>query len=174
MSIEFSQLPPEERALRFTALLLDELSAEEAEQVRQAIAADAELAREFERFRQTIELIRETSAMERKVSTDGTPLRLDDSRRQKLLETFKQPAPRVEAPRRRRWYVPASIAAALVGLLMLALMLPGLARSKARMHRITMLPMGDEPTHSTLGDEQNLLLRPERFYPIPPPFGRGW
>jgi len=121
MNSDFSQLSKEERDLRMTALILGELSAEEAEETRQAIAADAELTREFEQRKQTIELVRETTAMDRKISTDGTPLKLDDGRRQKLLESFKTPALREVQPRRPRnlWYVPMSIAAILVGLLVI-------------------------------------------------------
>jgi Mg-chelatase subunit ChlD len=138
MNSDFSQLPPEERALRFTALLLGELSADEAESIHQALAVNPELAREYERLKHTIELVRETTAMQHKVSVAGTPLRLDDSRRAKLLETFKQPAPRAAAPRRRRWFVPASIAAVLVGLLVLALSLPMFVRARAGAKRLSL------------------------------------
>ena len=88
MNSDFSKLSKEERELRLTALALGELASTEAEEIHQAIAADAELAREFERLKQTVELVRETAAMDRRVSPEGTPLRLDDTRRQKLLEMF--------------------------------------------------------------------------------------
>jgi Mg-chelatase subunit ChlD len=122
MNSDFSKLPKEERELRLTALALGELTPAEAEETHQAIAADAELAREFERLKQTVELIRETSAMDRKVSHDGTPLRLDEARRKKLLETFQTPAPVAVKPRRRRklWFVPMSAAALLIGLLVIS------------------------------------------------------
>ena len=131
MNPDFSQLPPEERELRLTALLLGELSPAEADAVRLALAADAELAREHDRLQQTIALVRETAAMERKTSTEGTPLRLDDQRREKLLAAFKTPvappaAVPVAAPRRPRnlQFLPLALAAALVGLLIVSVMLP--------------------------------------------------
>src|SRR5687767_490331 len=124
MSVDFSKLSKEERELRFTALALGELVPTEAEETQQAIAADAELAREFEQLKQTVELVRETSAMDRKVAQDGTLLRLDEARRKKLLETFQTPVPAPELikPRRRRnlWFVPMSAAAVLVGLLVVS------------------------------------------------------
>ncbi len=122
MNSDFAKLSKEERALRFTALALGELAPAEAEEVHQAIAVDPELAREFARLKQTVALVRETAAMDRKVSSDGTPLRLDEARRKKLLETFQTPAPVVVKPRRRRklWFVPMSAAALLIGLLVVS------------------------------------------------------
>src|SRR5688572_379972 len=108
MNADFSKLSKEERELRFTALALGELALTEAEEIQQAIAADPDLVREFERLKQTVELVRETSAMDRKVSNEGTPLRLDEARRKRLLETFQTPVPAPELikPRRRRnlWF----------------------------------------------------------------------
>src|ERR1043166_4705025 len=143
MNEEFSKLSKEERDVRLTAFVLGELAESEAAEVRQAIATDAELARECERRKQTIELVRETSAVDQKVSAGGVALKLDDERRQKLLATFKTPAPHAIKPQRPRnlWYVPISIAAVLVGLLAVATLLPSLAKSKARASRITKLPM---------------------------------
>ncbi len=140
MNSNFKNLPPEERALRLTALLLGELSPAEAESVRLALAADAELAREHDRLQQTIALVRETAALERKTSSEGTPLRLDEQRREKLLAAFKTPAPSaplVVSPRRARnlRFLPLALAAALVGLLLVSVMLPSVAKSKARAQR---------------------------------------
>lgn len=144
MNSDFSQLPPEERALRLTALLLGELSPAEAQAVRLALATDAELAREHDRFQQTIALVRETAAMERKTSTEGTPLRLDDQRREKLLAAFKTPAtaPLALAPRRSRnlRFLPLALAAALVGLLIAAVLLPMRVKQHSRAERFTALP----------------------------------
>src|SRR6185503_8313384 len=122
MNSDFSKLSKEERELRFTALALGELAPAEAEKVHQAIAADPEFVREFDRLKQTVALVRETAAMDRKVSSDGTPLRLDEARRKKLLETFQTPAPVAVKPRRRRklWFVPMSAAALLIGLLVIS------------------------------------------------------
>ncbi len=139
MSSDFSKLPKEEREVRLTALALGELAPAEAEGIHQAVAADAELAREFERIQQTIELVRETAAMDRRVSPGGLPLKLDDTRRQKLLEAFKTPA-RAPVPRRRKklWFVPMSAAAAIIGLLIAAMAFPHM-RSAGRMDEFTML-----------------------------------
>lgn len=150
MSEEFSNLSPKEREVRLTALILDELSSAEGDEVRQLLSQDVELAREHARLQQTVELVRETSAMDRKTSADGTPLRLDEQRREKLLATFKTPAPHTvvsptAAPRRPRdlRFLPLALAAALVGLLVVSVMLPPLAKSKARASRLSLnLPKG--------------------------------
>ncbi len=146
MNSDFSQLPPEQRELRLTALLLGELSPAEAQAVRLALATDAELAREHDHLQQTIALVRETAAMERKTSTEGTPLRLDEQRREKLLAAFKTPvpsaAPRAVAPRHSRnlRFLPLALAAALVGLLIAAVLLPMRVKQHSRAERFTALP----------------------------------
>ena len=153
MNLDFSNLPQEERAQRLTALLLGELPAAETDALRAALAVDSELAREHKRLRQTIELVRETRAMERQTSAEGTPLRLNDTRRQKLLEMFQQPVTTpVIAPRRPRnlQFLPLALAAALVGLLVVSVMLPSLSKSKAKAERVTMLPaFGVSPVKSS-------------------------
>jgi Mg-chelatase subunit ChlD len=138
MSEEFSNLSPKEREARLTAFILGELSSAEADELRQQLAQDTELTREHARLQQTVELVRETSAIERKVSTTGTALRLDEQRREKLLATFKTPAPQAVtepavAPRRPKnfWYVPLSLAAVLVGLLALVAALPLFVKSRS-------------------------------------------
>jgi Mg-chelatase subunit ChlD len=142
MSEEFSNLSPKEREARLTAFILGELSSAEGDELRQQLAQDAELAGEHARLQQTIALVRETSAMDRKTSADGTPLRLDEQRRAKLLATFKTPALQAVAPRRpgNLQFLPLALAAALVGLLIATVLLPSLARSKARASRVTALP----------------------------------
>ena len=141
MNSDFSNLPPEERAQLLTALLLGELPPAEADALRGALTADPELAREHTRLQQTIALVRETAAMERKTSAGGTPLRLDDKRREKLLAAFKTPAPQPVTPRRPRnlQFLPLALAAALVGLLIVSVMLPSLAGLKSRAERLTPL-----------------------------------
>ena len=145
MNPDFSQLTGEERAPRLTALLLGELPADEAAEIQRALDADPELAREHARLQQTIALVRETTALERKVSADGTPLKLDDTRREKLLAAFQKPAPRAAAARRRRkWFVPASVAAALVGLLVIVFTLPKLTKARMSSQRSFSQIMGGE------------------------------
>ena len=58
-----------------TALLLGELSAEEAAALRQAIAQDAALAKLHERLRRTLDLLRETAATSAgEISEQAAPL----------------------------------------------------------------------------------------------------
>src|ERR1035437_2347673 len=118
-----------------TALLLGELPHEEAAALHQKLAQDAELAKLYERLKQTINLVRETiSSPAAQTAGQPTPLKLSDQRRQKLLQQFKTVAPKEFAPPRRRampWLVPVGIAAALVALLA-ATLLPALSKAKSR------------------------------------------
>jgi Mg-chelatase subunit ChlD len=162
MSEEFSNLPPKEREARLTAFILGELSPAESDGIRQQLARDSELTREHARLQQTIELVRETSAMDRKTSANGTPRRLDDTRRQKLLEAFKQPVVTpVVAPRRPRdlRFLPLALAAALVGLLAVSVMLPSLAKSKARAPRTSV--QFAQPTTADFAAEPEMQLASE-------------
>src|SRR5664279_4411267 len=101
-----------------TALLLSELPHEQSAALHQKLAQDAELAKLYERLKQTINLVRETVASPAaQTAGQPTPLKLSDQRRQKLLQHFKTVAPKEFAPPRRRampWLVPVGIAAALV------------------------------------------------------------
>ena len=122
------EIPPDPRAeleSRLTALLLGELSAEEAAALRQTMAQDAELAALHERLRLTIELVRETAAISAgELSKQPAPLKLSAARREALLAHFKTVAPpQLARPRARRisWLVPLAAAAAIVVLLGLLL-----------------------------------------------------
>jgi Mg-chelatase subunit ChlD len=125
MKPDFSQLSPEERDIRLTALAMGELSETEAAELRAAIAADPELNRAFIQRKRTMELLGETVRAHADVPADA-PTRLSEDRRQKLLAKFA--AAYVDAKKaveRRRdpqslWYVPLSIAAILIALLGLA------------------------------------------------------
>ncbi len=113
--------PREALEARLTALLLGELSAEDAAAVRRAIEQDANLARLHERLKHTIELVREVAARPAEpAAAQAAPLKLSDERRQKLLAHFKTVAPReFAAPPRRAtsWLVPLAAAAAIIVLL---------------------------------------------------------
>ena len=85
-----------------TALLLGELPHEQAAALHQKLAQDAELAKLYERLKQTINLVRETVASPAAQTADQpTPLKLSDQRRQKLLQHFKTVAPKEFARPRR-------------------------------------------------------------------------
>ena len=116
--------PKDERAAlesSLTALLLGELPHEQAAALHQKLAQDAELAKLYERLKQTVNLVRETVASPATQTADQpTPLKLSDQRRQKLLQHFKTVAPKEFAPPRRRampWLVPVGIAAGLAVML---------------------------------------------------------
>jgi Mg-chelatase subunit ChlD len=113
-------LPPndrEELEARVTALLLGELTAEEADALRQTLAQDAELAKLHERLRVTLDLVRETAAISAgALSEQPAPLKLSPARREALLAHFKTVKPaELARPRGRRvrWLVPLAAAAAV-------------------------------------------------------------
>jgi Mg-chelatase subunit ChlD len=124
MNPEMPQQPHDELESSLTALLLGELPHEEAAALHQKLAQDAELAKLYERLKQTINLVRETVASPAsQTAGQPTPLKLSDERRQKLLQQFKTVAPKEFVPPRRRampWLVPVGIAAALVVIMGLA------------------------------------------------------
>ena len=101
-----------------TALLLGELPHDQAAALHQKLAQDAELAALYERLKHTIALVRETIATPAaQATTPLLPLRLEEQRRQKLLQHFKTVAPKEFAPpprRSMRWLIPVGIAAAFV------------------------------------------------------------
>ena len=134
MNPDAPQNPREELKVRLTALLLGELPDHEAGAVRQAIAADPELAALYGRLKETIELVRETAASPAgETASQPEPLKLSEERRETLLAKFKTVTPKeFVAPRRREipWYVPMSIAALLVAMIGLAVLMPGAFRSR--------------------------------------------
>lgn len=123
MNPDSSLTPQEELEARLTALLLGELSPAEAEEARQAIARDPELAKLHERLKVTIGLVREAAISPVGATGAGAaPRQLSASRRETLLRQFKYPKPvQVAIPRSRRmrWFVPVSVAAMLVGMILI-------------------------------------------------------
>jgi Mg-chelatase subunit ChlD len=113
---------------RLTALLLGELPAEEAVALQEAIAQDPDLAKLYERLKETIALVRETEhSPATQTAAEPAPLTLSEDRRQKLLAHFKTVAPKEfgRQPRRRSIsLVELGVAAALVGLVSLGVLLP--------------------------------------------------
>src|SRR5262245_51719091 len=96
----------EEIEVRLTALLLGELHAEESAALRELIAKDPQFAGLHERLKRAMNLVREATAPASEPATaPAKPLKLSDTRRQKLLAQFKTVAPKefVLIPRRREW-----------------------------------------------------------------------
>ena len=90
MNPEMPQQPQDESDVQLTALLLGELPHQQAAALHQKLAQDAELAKLYERLKQTINLVRETLATPAAQTADHpTPLKLSDQRREKLLQHFK-------------------------------------------------------------------------------------
>jgi Mg-chelatase subunit ChlD len=114
-------LPPtnrEDLEAQVTALLLGELSAEQAAALRARMAQDRELAQWHDRLKETLALVRETAATPAgETVAQPAPLKLSEARRQKLLAHFKTVRPKELMPLRRRWLawlVPLAAAAVLV------------------------------------------------------------
>ena len=114
--------PPPQDTLeaRITALILGELPAAEAAELRAQIAADPALAALHARLAATVALVQAAAA--ETVATAGAgstaPRQLSEGRRQALLARFKTVSPPEFLPPRRRempWYLPLGIAAAVVG-----------------------------------------------------------
>jgi Mg-chelatase subunit ChlD len=127
---------PEEREARLTALLLGELNPAEAAEVRATLAQDAELAQLHDRLQRTIALVRDAT---HESSGHGwpaaAPTRFSAQRREVLLRKSSViAAAEVASPRRRGipWYVPMSLAAALIGFLGLVMLVPTLDRAKTK------------------------------------------
>src|SRR5215831_5241292 len=85
-----------------TALLLGELPLEQAEFLQRAIDQDPALAKQYERLKQTIQLVRETELKpDKQPAPDPVPLKLSHERREELLRRFKTVTPKqfVGSPR---------------------------------------------------------------------------
>lgn len=113
--------PREELEIRITALLLGELSADDAAAMEAQIAADPDLAKLRKRLERAVELLREASTIAE--PAPSTPLHLSPERRERLLAYFKGPIPAPEpapSPKivemrrpKRTWIVPLSLAASI-------------------------------------------------------------
>ena len=131
--------PPDDRAeleARVTALLLGELSAEDAAAMRQIMARDAGLAKLHERLRLTLDLVRESAATPAgELTGQPVPLKLSPARREALLAHFKTLAPKELArPRAINTSRILELAAAVAILLVAAaLLLPSLSSAKYRL-----------------------------------------
>jgi Mg-chelatase subunit ChlD/anti-sigma factor RsiW len=139
-----SPTPREQLEARLTALLLGELSPDEAAALREIISNDAQLAALHDRLKRTIELVRETAADPAELSAEPpAPRRLGEERRQKLLAQFKTVTPREFArprPSRSPQRFLLEMAAVIAVVICLSgLLLPSLARTKAKAQRASTL-----------------------------------
>ena len=169
------ELPPNHRAeleARVTAMLLGELSAEDAAALRQTISQDAALAKLHERLRLTLDLVRESAATSAGgISEQTAPLKLSPARREALLAHFKIVSPKELArPRARRVPLIFQLAAAAAILLTLtALLLPARSKSKVtffvRASTADSTRLGDNLTDRVMGEGD----RPDRRSRITPP-----
>ncbi len=119
MTPEHPMTPREELEVKVTALLMGELSGEEASALTEKIAADPELKRLHDRLQNAIGLLREATAIP-ELPVPPLPARLSSERREKLLAHFKTVTPpQFVAKPRRHWIpiVPLSLAAVLTALL---------------------------------------------------------
>ena len=138
----------EEMEAKLTALLLGELSEEEAQLLRWAISQSPALARLHEQLKRTIGIVREVSVKPAESdSAQGTPLKLSDERRKKLLAHFQTPRPKVKELSwlkriEIRPLVPVLVAFALI-VVLATLMLPALSAAKSKARRVT--PMSGMP-----------------------------
>jgi autotransporter-associated beta strand protein len=165
--------------MRVTALLLGELSPEEAAALEKQIAADPELAVLRIRLSRALELLREATGMPEPAETSA-PVRLSPARRARLLAHFSTPAPQVQTapvnvPRERRswvssWVLPASIAAGIV--VMVGFFVPTASTTR---HRQVGFFNAKDPA-STPAMRKMVASSPGLQPPTPPPglsFGSG-
>ena len=114
--------PQEELEIRMVALLLGELSEAEAAELEAKIAADPALQGLRDRLAATLGLVREAALSP--LENSGAPMeamKLSAAKREKLLATFKTvPLPVVAKSGAWKRYAPLGLAAALVGLVSLA------------------------------------------------------
>src|SRR4030095_13220220 len=131
MNSDTPQTPREELEVRLTALLMGELSPEEAAAMQTLMANDAELTALHARLRQAIGLLREAIAIPEHPETP-VPVQLSSERREQLLAHFKSPAPAaapVIVKPRREWrsLVPLALAASVIVAIVIGLSFPRFA-----------------------------------------------
>jgi Mg-chelatase subunit ChlD/type II secretory pathway pseudopilin PulG len=142
MNPELPNNPREELELQVTALLLGELNDADAAAVREVMAKDPELQKFHDDFKQTIDLVREATVTEGAPETEpAEPLTLSDARRKILRVAFTLPPmkPGHRSPRRVANRLIAALAVLSLMAVLGSLLLPSLAKSKAKAQRITVL-----------------------------------
>jgi Mg-chelatase subunit ChlD/anti-sigma factor RsiW len=134
MNSEFNPTPEEELEAQITALLLGELSAEEAAALREKIAADPALVKLHARLGLTIGLVEEAVASPLPAELAAPEgLKLAEEKREALLAAFKKVRPVEFAESRETWRSWMGLAAIILVLLGLTgLMLPVQTRSRGK------------------------------------------
>ena len=155
---------------RITALLLDELNADDADLLRKLIDHDVELKKLHDQLQRTIELVKE-SAVEMPEKTPAAPLKLSDERRQKLLAHFKTvKLPRVEERSRKLSRLIPLAASAAVVMLLGFLLLPALSRAKLKSKSVessASVATGIDPETAQLAEGENLRRFAREIPPTP-------
>src|SRR5688572_30894547 len=129
MKTDFSKLPREEVEARITTMLFGELGGDEARELMEFVAGDAELLRLHDELKATISLVQEAS---------HAPVSLSEGKRERLMQSFKvvpiETLQKEHAPVRSWLALAAMIAFLLVisGLMLL----PPLAKSKSKAQRL--------------------------------------
>jgi Mg-chelatase subunit ChlD/type II secretory pathway pseudopilin PulG len=134
MNPDFPQNEREQLEAKLTALLLGELSADEAIEMGKAMERDPQLAALYERLKVTIGLVRESAVQPAaETNAQSKPLKMSSERREKLLAQFKTVAPKEFAKPAPKVGLLLQFAAVLAILgLLAAMLLPSLAKSKSR------------------------------------------
>ena len=135
----------EQMEIRIVALLLGESSPFETAEIQAAMQKDPQLAAFHDEMRRTIDLVGDASKISAQADAAGQP-KLSPERRENLFAQFREKKvirfPYIEPLRKyKRWLVPVSLAA---GFLIFAgmlgsLMLPALAKAKAKAQRIDLI-----------------------------------
>lgn len=132
---------PEELEAQVTALLLGELSPEEAARVRSAIEREPELAEVHDRLEATIQLVSEAIKAPESSLNGPEPLVLRAEKRAALLDSLRTtPIPPRPARARDHWNLSLAIAALFVILLGVSgLLLPTFSKPKSKAQQVTLL-----------------------------------
>jgi Mg-chelatase subunit ChlD len=145
MNPELPNHSREKMEQRLTALLLGELSAEEAAAMRRAMEQDAGLAALHERLKLTVGLVREVAAHPvEAIPVQGVPLKLSRERREKLLAHFKTVALQEFRPEKRASKFRLVELAAIILILgvFAAMLFPALSKSKSKGSVATAVNLG--------------------------------
>ncbi len=180
MTPDFPQNDREQLEAKLTALLLGELPAHEAAALHSAMDDDPDLAELYERLKQTIALVRESTANPpAQTGPQPAPLKLSADRREKLLAHFKtvKPLEFTEPPQKRPlpFLIQLAAVVAIVALLA-AMLLPALSKAKMRAQR----PVVINNLRLLDGAKQTWALEANAggsavptYHEVAPYFGRG-
>jgi len=153
----------EQAEARIVALLLGEASPFEEAAVQDLIKQDPGLSAYYEEMKKVLSLVQAASGKGGVTGPAGPQPRLTDARRAALLQVLGQPAvvaaPIIPLPLwRRRWFMPAAIAASLAGLVGLFLWFSGhggrgimpftMAKAKAQRIRPVVERLSESDTES--------------------------